>query len=140
MVTVTPAEVGECLVRYFHAEASLVRPQFVSGTHALATVLLALLNPGDTMVSAVGSPYDTMQSVIGITGDTGNLKSAVSGIKVPLKGNAYDLDAIAAAVDENVKLVEIQRPVVTCFAIPYFLRDIKNCRYGQSKILIRFVL
>ena len=26
----------------FHAEASLVRPQFVSGTHALATVLLAL--------------------------------------------------------------------------------------------------
>ena len=56
--------------------------QFVSGTHALATVLLALLNPGDTMVSAVGSPYDTMQSVIGITGDApGNLKKRVSGIK-----------------------------------------------------------
>ena len=95
----------------FHAEASLVRPQFVSGTHALATVLLALLNPGDTMVSAVGSPYDTMQSVIGITGDApGNLKKrGVRYKEVPLKGNAYDLDAIAAAVDENVKLVEIQR-------------------------------
>ena len=60
----------------FHCEAALVRPQFVSGTHALATVLLALLQPGDTMVSAVGAPYDTMQSVIGITGDApGNLKS-----------------------------------------------------------------
>lgn len=30
----------------FYAEAALVRPQFVSGTHALATVLLALLDRG----------------------------------------------------------------------------------------------
>ena len=55
----------------FHAESALVRPHFVSGTHALATVLLALLEPGDTMVSAVGAPYDTMESVIGITGNAG---------------------------------------------------------------------
>lgn len=53
----------------FGAEAALVRPQFVSGTHALATVLLALLDPGDTLLSAAGAPYDTMQSVIGITGN-----------------------------------------------------------------------
>ena len=38
----------------FGAEAALVRPQFVSGTHALATVLLALLDPGDTLLSAAG--------------------------------------------------------------------------------------
>ena len=112
----------------FHAEASLVRPQFVSGTHALATVLLALLNPGDTMVSAVGSPYDTMQSVIGITGDApGNLKKrGIRYKEVPLKGNAYDLDAIAAAVDENVKLVEIQRSRGYMLRDSLFPEDIKK--------------
>ena len=60
-----------------------------------------------------------MQSVIGITGDApGNLKKrGVRYKEVPLKGNAYDLDAIAAAVDENVKLVEIQRSRGYSFAI-----------------------
>lgn len=127
----------------FHAEASLVRPQFVSGTHALATVLLALLNPGDTMVSAVGSPYDTMQSVIGITGDApGNLKKrGVRYKEVPIKGNAYDLDAIAAAVDENVKLVEIQRSRGYMLRDSLFPEDIKKLSIrSKQKILIRFVL
>lgn len=103
----------------FHAESALVRPHFVSGTHALATVLLALLEPGDTMVSAVGAPYDTMESVIGITGNApGNLISkGVHYKEVPLKGNTYDLQAISDAVDENTKLVEIQR------SRGYMLRD-----------------
>ena len=75
----------------FKCEAALVRPQFVSGTHALGTVLLALLEPGDTMLSAVGTPYDTMQSVIGISGNApGNLKSrGVHYKEVPLKGDTY---------------------------------------------------
>lgn len=95
----------------FHAEAALVRPQFVSGTHALATVLLALLDWGDTLVSAVGAPYDTMQSVIGISGDAPhNLKSrGVNYREAPLRGETYDLNAIREAVDETTKLVLIQR-------------------------------
>ncbi|MGE5561271.1 MAG: aminotransferase class I/II-fold pyridoxal phosphate-dependent enzyme [Chloroflexota bacterium] len=48
----------------FGAEAALVRPQFVSGTHALAAGLFGLLGPGDRLV-AVGEPYDTIQTVIG---------------------------------------------------------------------------
>lgn len=51
----------------FGAEAALVRPQFVSGTHALATGLFGLLGPGDRLV-ALGEPYDTIRTVIG-TGD-----------------------------------------------------------------------
>lgn len=51
----------------FGAEAALVRPQFVSGTHALATGLFGLLGPGDRLI-AVGEPYDTIRTVIG-TGD-----------------------------------------------------------------------
>ena len=95
----------------FHAEASLVRPQFVSGTHALATVLLALLNPGDTMVSAVGSPYDTMQSVIGISGNAPhNLKQrGIHYKEVPLTDGHYDLNAIKNTVTADTKVVLIQR-------------------------------
>lgn len=47
------------------AEKALVRTQFVSGTHALATVLFGLLKPGDELLSVTGAPYDTMQTVIG---------------------------------------------------------------------------
>jgi cystathionine beta-lyase family protein involved in aluminum resistance len=95
----------------FHTEAALVRPQFVSGTHALATVLLALLRPGDTMVSAVGAPYDTMQSVIGLTGDAPKslIKQGVHYKEAPLKDGHYDLDAIRRTVTPDTKLVEIQR-------------------------------
>ena len=37
---------------------------------ALATVLLALLQTGDLMMSLVGAPYDTMQGVIGYAHET----------------------------------------------------------------------
>lgn len=112
----------------FHAESALVRPQFVSGTHALATVLLALLKPGDTMVSAVGAPYDTMQSVIGISGNApGNLRErGVFYKEVPLKENSYDLEGIAAAVDENTKLVEIQRSCGYMLRKSLFPEDIRK--------------
>lgn len=95
----------------FGAEAALVRPQFVSGTHALATVLLALTDPGDTLLSAVGAPYDTMQSVIGISGDAPHslAKRGVLYKEAPLRGDTYDLDAIREAVDEKTSLVLIQR-------------------------------
>ena len=80
------------------------------------------------MVSAVGAPYDTMQSVIGITGDApGNLKSkGVHYKEVPLKGNPYDLEAIAEAVDEHTKLVEIQRSCGYMLRNSLFPEDIKK--------------
>lgn len=96
----------------FKAEKALVRPHFVSGTHALATVLCALLQQGDMMMSLVGTPYDTMQSVIGYTHDTPHsLKSkGVLYDEVPLKNNTYDLDGIATKVAEKQpKLVLVQR-------------------------------
>ncbi len=36
------------------AEAAIVRSQFVSGTHAIATALFSVLRPGDTMLAAAG--------------------------------------------------------------------------------------
>jgi len=50
----------------FGGEAALVRPQIVSGTHALILGLSAILRPGDTLLSACGRPYDTLATAIGL--------------------------------------------------------------------------
>ena len=52
----------------FHAESALVRPQLISGTHALHIALSGNLRPGDELLSPVGKPYDTLEEVIGIRG------------------------------------------------------------------------
>ena len=36
------------------AEAAIVRSQFVSGTHAIATALFAVLRPGDQLLAVAG--------------------------------------------------------------------------------------
>jgi cystathionine beta-lyase family protein involved in aluminum resistance len=50
------------------AEAALVRPHIVSGTHALSLGLHGCLGPGQTMLSVTGRPYDTLEEVIGLRG------------------------------------------------------------------------
>ena len=93
------------------AEDSLVRGQFISGTHALTVALFSFLRPGDTMLSITGKPYDTLDEVIGITDNPSSLKSF--GIKfeqIDLIDNDFDYDAIAARLNKGkVKLIEIQR-------------------------------
>ncbi len=59
-------KIEEIYAQIFKAEDSLVRAQFISGTHALAITLSALLRPNDTMISITGAPYDTLQTVIGL--------------------------------------------------------------------------
>lgn len=52
------------------AEAAIVRPHLVSGTHAIAVALRGCLKPGDVLLSVTGQPYDTLEEVIGIRGDS----------------------------------------------------------------------
>ena len=42
-----------------HTEDSLVRGQFISGTHALTVALFAFLRPNDIFLSISGKPNDT---------------------------------------------------------------------------------
>ncbi|MCR4606556.1 MAG: methionine gamma-lyase family protein [Oscillospiraceae bacterium] len=49
----------------FRAESALVRIGFVNGTHAISTAIMAMLAPGDVLLSVTGSPYDTLRSTIG---------------------------------------------------------------------------
>ena len=88
-----------------------MRTQFVSGTHALATVLFGILRPGDELLSITGAPYDTMQTVIGHTcSSPGSLKEfGISYAELPMIDSGVDIDNIATAMNPNTKMVPIQR-------------------------------
>ncbi len=95
----------------FHGESALVRPQLISGTHALHVALSGNLRPGDELLSPVGKPYDTLEEVIGIRDSAGSLKEyGVSYRQVDLlPDGTFDYDNIAKAINEKTKLVTIQR-------------------------------
>ncbi len=98
--------------RCMGAEDALVRPQIVSGTHALALMLFGVLRPGDELLSVTGKPYDTLETTIGISGDSSSsLKSmGVTYSQVELGGDGgIDVEAAAAAINERTKVVHIQR-------------------------------
>ena len=98
--------------KVFGAEDALVRPQLMSGTHALAVTLGGLLKPSDTLLYVSGTPYDTLQTVIGIAGGSRNSLMAY-GVKyeeIDLSNNDFDLDAIRERLKKSfVKVVAIQR-------------------------------
>lgn len=107
-------KLDQVFAHVFKGEKALVRPHFVSGTHALATTLLAIMgngNKGKEFVYAVGQPYDTMQTVIGSNRDTrGSLvEKGFIYKEANLKDDHYDLAAIESAVNENTRVVVIQR-------------------------------
>ena len=96
----------------FGAEDAIVRPQIMSGTHALTIALFGLLKYGDTMLSISGEPYDTLKSVIGLTGNSQNslIKHGIKYEQINLINNDFDYDRIIERVKKgNIKLIEIQR-------------------------------
>ena len=95
----------------FHGESALVRPQLISGTHALTVALSGNLRPGDEILSPVGKPYDTLEEVIGIRDSVGSLKEfGITYSQVDLlPDGSFDFEGIRKAINERTKLVEIQR-------------------------------
>lgn len=95
----------------FHGESALVRPQLISGTHALHIALSGNLRPGDELLSPVGKPYDTLEEVIGIRDSVGSLKEyGVTYRQVDLlEDGSFDYDGIQKAINEKTKMVTIQR-------------------------------
>lgn len=101
----------EVYARAFHGEDALVRPQLISGTHALTVALSGNLRPGDEILSPVGKPYDTLEEVIGIRDSVGSLKEfGITYSQVDLlPDGGFDFEGIQKAINERTKLVEIQR-------------------------------
>lgn len=95
----------------FRAEAGLVRPQLISGTHALTVAFFGNLRPGDELLSVVGKPYDTLDSVIGILPASGSLAEfGISYAQVDMKEDfSFDYEGIKNAITNKTKMVTIQR-------------------------------
>lgn len=96
----------------FGAEAAIVRPQIISGTHAITLSLFGVLRPGDELLYITGKPYDTLQSIVdGGDKDTGSLKDYKIGYShVDLIDNRYiDWEGVEAAITPNTKMIAIQR-------------------------------
>lgn len=94
-------------------EDALVRPQLISGTHALTVCFFGLLRPGDTLLSINGKPYDTLDEVIGLRENPSSLKAfQVKYDQIALVNNDFDYNKIAVYLKTNlVKVIEIQRSV-----------------------------
>ena len=95
----------------FKSEDSLVRSQFISGTHAISTALFGCLRPGDIMLSITGKPYDTLDEVIGLKENASSLKSfGVIYEQIDLVNGEFNFDKIREVItSKKIKLIEIQR-------------------------------
>ncbi len=96
----------------FKAEAALVRPIIVNGTHALTLTLTGILRPGDELIYCTGKPYDTLEEVIGIRGEgKGTMKEfGITYKQVELaEDGSIDLEALKEAIGPNTRMVTCQR-------------------------------
>ncbi|MGE7215415.1 aminotransferase class I/II-fold pyridoxal phosphate-dependent enzyme [Priestia koreensis] len=96
----------------FGTEACIVRPQIISGTHAISIALFGVLRPGDELVYITGKPYDTLEEIVGIRGSgVGSLKEFHIGYQTVdlTAAGQVDFDAVKATISEKTKMVGIQR-------------------------------
>lgn len=133
----------EVLAQIFGCEDALIRYNFMSGTHAIATALFGVLRPGDEMVSLTGLPYDTLHGVIGLSGEPGCGSLKDFGIKyrqldLTAEGKV-DFNAIPAAV-KGAKVAYIQRSRGYSLRDSLFVADIekivKKVKEGNPNALI----
>lgn len=117
------------LAQIFGCEDALIRYNFMSGTHTIATALFGVLRPGDEIVSLTGTPYDTLHGVIGLNGEPGcgSLKDfGVHYRQLDLKPDGHvDYDAIPNAV-RGAKVAYIQRSRGYSLRDSLFISDIEK--------------
>ena len=112
---------GKLYALSFGAEAGIVSPHLLSGTHALTVALFGLLRPNDTLLCISGMPYDTIRGVI-FGENNGSLKDfGVNFDYCGLKNDEFDFDLIKEKLNKSVKVVYIQR------SRGYELRDALSC-------------
>lgn len=127
----------------FGAEAAIVRPQIISGTHAITLSLFGVLRPGDELIYITGKPYDTLQSIVdGGDKDTGSLKDFhISYQHVDLLDDkAVDWERVEEVVSDKTKVIAIQRSkgyaVRPSFTIDQIADMIKNIRAIKEDAII----
>ncbi|ASN05655.1 methionine gamma-lyase family protein [Virgibacillus necropolis] len=129
----------------FGGEDALVRPQLVSGTHAISTTLFGLLRPSDELMYITGKPYDTLEGVIGThENDNGSLLNyQISYNQIDLLANGeIDFNHVKRSISKQTKVIGIQRskgyadrPSFTIKEIEEMVKFVKNI----DKTIIVFV-
>ena len=104
---------GDVYADVFGAEAGIVSPAMLSGTHALTVALFGVLRPNDVVLSISGMPYDTIRGVIFGEGN-GSLKDyGISFECSPLtQEGKFDFAQIQAdmqKIGSALKMIYIQR-------------------------------
>ncbi|MGC9124852.1 MAG: methionine gamma-lyase family protein, partial [Caldisericaceae bacterium] len=107
--------------RIFGTEAAIVRPQIVSGTHAISTALFGLLRPGDNLLYISGEPYETGEGIIGIRKVEGSLADyGISFDRFDLR-DTFEQDKVGKA-----SVVAIQRSGGYSFKRSLTIDEIKS--------------
>jgi len=103
----------EIFADVFGAEAGLVRPQIISGTHAISTSLFGVLRPGDELIYITGKPYDTLEEIVGIRGESGNGSLKDFGIGYEsielVNDERINYEKVANRMNKKTKVIGIQR-------------------------------
>jgi len=127
----------------FGTEAAIVRPQIISGTHAITLSLFGVLRPGDELLYITGKPYDTLQSIVdGGDKDTGSLKDFQIGYgHVDLLHNReIDWEGVEKAISPATKMVAIQRSkgyaTRPSFTIEQIASMVKRIRELKSDVVV----
>lgn len=126
----------------FGTKAALVRPTIVNGTHALASVYLGILRPGDELIYCTGRPYDTMETIIGLRGqDQGSLKDfgiTYKQVELTPEGR-IDLPAVVRAITDRTRMVSVQRATGYSFRQPIGIDEIRawasECKAAKADII-----
>jgi cystathionine beta-lyase family protein involved in aluminum resistance len=96
----------------FGTESALVRPQLVSGTHAISCAVFGNLNAGESFV-AVGKPYDTLETVFKKMTQRMKLKyDVLSDFEPSFLDSLTDEDLslkLSSKINDTTKLVFLQR-------------------------------
>lgn len=125
--------------RIFKAEDALVRPQIVSGTHAITLAISGNLRPGDTLFAITGKPYDTLLQVIGIEGENvGSLKEyGINYKQIDLNSdNKIDIDSVIKelTLDKSIKMIHIQRSTGYGWRPALMIKDIEKAIKEIKKV------
>ena len=104
---------GDVFAESLGAEAGIVSPAILSGTHALTVALFGVLRTGDSVLCVSGMPYDTLRGVIYGDGN-GSLKDfGISFDYTELQEDGkFDKNAIKLAMEKlgtSLKMIYIQR-------------------------------
>jgi len=104
---------GDVFACSLGAEAGIVSPALLSGTHALTVALFGVLRPGDAALAVSGMPYDTIRGVIFGEGN-GSLKDfGIAFEKTDLtEDGKFDRAQIKKDMEklgQSLKMIYIQR-------------------------------